>query len=323
MKSLRAVLFALVVIPVAACGGDRDDRDASTPITTMPPIVQRAPAPDVIVETVKPTVVAVPVDAPLVIPAKYADALALGKELAAKGDARAKEMLEGAAKLDKKKADPHIELARLYISSGERANAIKSANKAVKLAPDSSQAYNTLGRAELARFNYDNALAAFGQATVLNPDNVFAWNNLGYTHIQLQEYIEAVAALTEATSRPGVTGYMWNNLGTAHEHLDELDEARVAFERGGEAGSTEAKASRKRLEGVDTIVVMKSAPIEKAYELREEMPEGIDDVEDTVTDETAVEDVVEPAKVEAPAVEAPVTDTPPVEVPVAPVAPLT
>src|SRR5665647_2484349 len=227
MKSLRAVLFALVVIPVAACGSDRD---VSTP-APMPPIVQRAPLPAPDVEPAKPVTVVTAVEAPIAIPTNYADALELGKQLAAKGDgSRAKEMFEAAAKLDKKNAEPHIELARLFVANGERANAIKSANKAVKLAPESSQAYNTLGRAELARFSYEKAIAAFEQATVLNPDNVWAWNNLGYVHLQRKDYRKAVDALVEATNRPGAAGYMFNNLGTALEQVDELDDARVAYE---------------------------------------------------------------------------------------------
>ncbi|MBA3457019.1 MAG: tetratricopeptide repeat protein [Deltaproteobacteria bacterium] len=298
MKSLRAVLFALVVIPVVACGSDRE---VPTPTATpMPPIVQRVPLPVPVVDAVKP-VTAQQVETPIAIPTNYGDALELGKQLAAKGDqSRAKEMFEAAIKLDKKQSEPHIELARLFITSGERAKAIKSANKAVKLAPESSQAYNTLGRAELARFNYENAIAAFEQATVLNPDNVWAWNNLGYVHLERKDYRKAAAALVEATSRPGATGYMFNNLGTALEQVDELDDARVAYEQGGELGSTEAKASRKRLEGVDSIIVMERAPVEKAYELREEMPEVVDEV-----DEESVEESVEDHEVEEPQVEAP------------------
>ena len=326
MKSLRAVLFALVVVPVAACGGDRDVPAPSA--SPFPPIVQRAPVPDAVVEPVDPAAPVVAVEEPLAIPTTYVAALELGKQLAAKGDrSRAKEVLEAAIKLDKKKAEPHLELARLYIANGERAHAIKSANKAVKLAPESSQAYNTLGRAELARFNYDNAIAAFEQATVLNPDNVWAWNNLGYVHLERKDYRKAVAALVEATNRPGATGYMWNNLGTALEQVDELDDARVAYEHGGMLGSSEAKASRKRLEGVDTIVVMERGPVEKTYDLREEMPEGIDEVTDVVIDEVTVDeeedvDGSEP-KVEEPAVVAPPVDAPAVEAPAVVTPPLT
>jgi Flp pilus assembly protein TadD len=294
MKSvLRVVLFSLIAVPVAACSGDRDVPAPTSSIqgssmSQMPmPSVIKPEAPVVEPSTPKPVAVV----EPIAIPTTYAEALELGKQLVVKGDqSRAKEVLEAAIKLDRKQADPHIELARMYITSGERAAAIKSANKAVKLAPGSSQAYNTLGRAELARFDYDKAIEAFQMATELNPDNVWAWNNLGFTELQLAHYQKAADALVEATTRKGATGYMFNNLGTAYEHLDQLDDARVAFEQGGELGSAEATSSRRRLEGVETIVVMKTAPIEKAYDTREEMPEdvvGADPVEVEEVEEVA------------------------------------
>lgn len=317
MKSLlRAVLCSLLVLPVVACGGEKAP---PAPVVSLP--VGSGALPELpMPEVTKPSepvreLPAKLVDAPLVIPTKFSEALELGKQLAAKGDAKAKEVLEAAAKLDKKSALPHVELARLYITKNERANALKAANKAVKLAPESSQAYNTLGRAELLRFNYDNAIVAFRQATELDGDNVWAWNNLGYVYLQLEKYQDAADALAEATSRKGTTGYMWNNLGTAYEHLDQLDDARDAFENGGKLGSLEAKASRKRLEGVDTIVVMKDerAPVETTYETREEMPavEDVVDVEITV-DPAQLHEEAHAPKVEAPTPE--VDDEPTPEV---------
>jgi hypothetical protein len=72
---------------------------------------------------------------------------------------------------------------------------------------------------------------------------------------------------------------MFNNLGLAHEQLDQLDEARVAFESGGKLGSAEASASRKRLEGVKSIVVMgKKKPVEME-------PEDVVDDDDVDSDE--------------------------------------
>lgn len=318
MKSIRTVLFAvLVCVPVAACGGGHDvstasssGRSGSNRLPVMTPETHDPDKPVAIADK-GPETVAKP-DEPLEIPAKFGDAMALGRALAAKGDpSRAKEVFEAAAKIENKNAEPHLELARLYITMGERAPAIKSANKAIKLAPDSSQAYNTLGRAELARFNYDNALVAFTKATELNRDNVWAWNNLGFTHLQRKDYPEAVAALEIAVQNKDATGYMFNNLGTAYEHQDQLDEARAAFESGGKLGSVEAMSSRKRLEGVDTLVVVKTAAAavpkassEKTYETAEPMPE---DVADPVA-----EPAVEPAKVEtAPAVVPEVNDEPP------------
>jgi Flp pilus assembly protein TadD len=278
MKSqFRCILFALLAVP-AACGGDRSTSTASSGDTSR--VIKPVVTPPETVAKVEPPKVEPPKIEPKVVPAPttYSETLAQGKAAAASGDrAHARVLFEAASKLDKKAVEPHIELARVFIAMGERHLAITAANKAVKLAPESSHAYNTLGRAELARFNYDDAIAAFHKATELNADNVWAWNNLGFAHLELKRYQEAVDALSEATSRTGAEGYMWNNLGTAYEQLGQLDDARTAFENGGKLGSREALASRKRLEGVKAIVVMKTdkpdvAKPEHGYDLAEPMP---------------------------------------------------
>jgi tetratricopeptide (TPR) repeat protein len=287
MKSqFRCILFALIAVP-AACGGDRstqatssgDSLVAKQAVTPAPSDGKPEPSP--LPANVEP---ARPEPARPAAPTTYSETLAQGKAAAVSGDrARARELFEAASKLDKKAAEPHIELSRLFITMGERHLAITAANKAVKLA-GSSQAYNTLGRAELARFSYDDAMAAFHKAVELSPDNVWAWNNLGLAHLQLKHYQEASEALAEATSRTGAEGYMWNNLGTAFEQLGQLDDARTAYENGGKLGSKEALASRKRLEGVKTIVVMKTEKpstrsagakgTDTGYDLAEPMPES-------------------------------------------------
>jgi len=268
---MRSILFALVL---SACGSDR----VATPTVaqTIPPPAAPVVVPDAPAPVSEPVRVAQPavVD---VMPTTYDDTMTQGRALAAKGEHdRAKELFEAAAKLEPKQADPFIELSRLYISTNDKGLAVIAANKAVKLAPGSSQAWNTKGRAELNRFNYDKALEAFGKATELNADNVYAWNNLGYTELQLEKYDDAVAALTEATDRKGAEGYMFNNLGTALEQLDRLDEARAAYEQGGKLGSTVAAASRKRLEGVTSISIARqleeSEP--KTYDLNEDDDAG-------------------------------------------------
>ena len=289
MKSqFRCILFALIAVP-AACGGDRSTSTASSgdtsrvvkPAVTAPEPTATPEPPRVEVPKVKTDVESAKVE-PAAVPTTYSETLAQGKAAAAKGDnAHARELLEAAVKLDRKAVEPHIELSRLFITMGERHLAIAAANKAIKLAPESSQAYNTLGRAELARFSYDDAIAAFHKATELNADNVWAWNNLGFTQLQLKHYQEAVDALVEATGRKGAEGYMWNNLGTAYEQLGQLDDARTAFEAGGKLGSKEALASRKRLEGVKAIIVVKAdkpdgskpARPDSGYDLAEPMPD--------------------------------------------------
>jgi len=254
MKSIKQVLFcALFVLPgVSACGSD--SQRGVDPMSFMPKLPV-APTTDVQAQIVEQPKHDATATAELVIPTKLDDCLVQGRALVAKGDlANAKLMFEAAAKLDKKRAEPHIELAKLYITKGERGLAMASANKAVKLAPLSSQAWNTKGRAELNRFAYDDAIEAFSKAVELNADNVWAWNNLGYTELQLKKYDEAVEHLTQATAKKDATGFMFNNLGTAYEQLDQLDDARTAFGKGGQLGSLAAAASEKRLEGVKSVI---------------------------------------------------------------------
>ncbi len=246
---IKRSMFCALLCSLAACGSDERDLDIQAFIP-RPPVHAMSVA--------APAVAAPPaIERPkLVAPTTFDAAMLEGKALAEKGEtANAKLIFEAAIKLDKKSAEPHLELAKLYIASGDRGLAMAAANKAVKLAPLSSQAWNTKGRAELNRFAYDDAIEAFTKAVELNRDNAWAWNNLGYTELQLQKYEEAAAHLGEAVSKPGATGYMFNNLGTALEHLDRLDDARTAFEGGAKLGSKASAASRTRLEGVESIAI--------------------------------------------------------------------
>jgi tetratricopeptide (TPR) repeat protein len=242
--------FSALLLTMAACGSDERELDvrAFIPKPALP--AARVAVSDG-VATAPPLAVA-----KVAVPTTFDAAMLQGKGHAERGEvADATRMFDAAAKLDPQRPEPHLELARLYISSGQRGLAMAAANKAVKLAPLSSQAWNTKGRAELNRFAYDDAIEAFTKAVELNHENVWAWNNLGYTELQLQKYDEAAEHLGEAVTKVGATGYMFNNLGTALEHLDRLDAARAAFEGGAKLGSREAVASRKRLEGVTSIAI--------------------------------------------------------------------
>ena len=255
MMSLKRSMFsgfAGLLLTMAACGGDERDLD----IRAFIPKPSAAKS-GVTVAVADVTATAPPIEvAKLVTPTTFDAAMLQGKAHAERGEVTAATlMFDAAAKLDKQRPEPHLELARLYISSGQRGLAMAAANKAVKLAPLSSQAWNTKGRAELNRFAYDDAIEAFTKAVELNHDNVWAWNNLGYTELQLQKYDEAAEHLGEAVTKVGATGYMFNNLGTALEHLDRLDAARAAFDGGAKLGSKESVASRKRLEGVTSVAI--------------------------------------------------------------------
>ncbi|MEJ7604613.1 MAG: tetratricopeptide repeat protein [Kofleriaceae bacterium] len=283
MKSqLSRILFAVVLMAGACGGGDNVAPPKQQAKIAVVPQAQPDPAP--VAPRGKVDVLAV-----TAVPGTFGECITVGKELAAKGEnVEARELFEAARALDPKHALPHVELARSYIGTKDKALARKHARMGVKLAPSSSYAFNTLGRAELLRHDYDAAITAFATATEIDDTNVWAWNNLGLVYLMLDQHEDAVAALEQATTHKGATGFMWNNLGLAYEQLDQLDDARVAFERGGKLGSSEAVASRKRLEGVKSIIVMKSDPkpaAVKTFEPREPAPDPDDVDVDTAADE--------------------------------------
>lgn len=258
MKLFKQLLY-VALVSIGGCGDGGTARHGSQAVDVaayLPKLPSRADRADVVPRD-EPSRVDANASAPVVAtPSTVEDAVAQGRTLFGKGDTTgAKALFEAAVKLDPKHAEPHMELARLYIAANERGHAMAEANKAVKLAPLSSRAWNTKGRAELHRFAYDDAILAFSRAIELDDGNVWAWNNLGYTELLLKNYGDAAEHLAEATSRSGATAYMFNNLGTALEQLDRLDEARAAFEAGGNLGSKQALASRKRLEGVKSIAL--------------------------------------------------------------------
>lgn len=302
---VRSILFALAIplLPVAACGGDRETHAVDFRLSdyvVQPTVHDGEPVTSLVDAAERPILVdATP------MPTKYDELLVVGKGLVEKGKfGDAKVMFEAAIKLEKKKADPHIELARMYITMNEKGRAVASANKAVKLAPSSSQAWNTKGRAELTAHKYEEAISAFTTSVELNDANVFAWNNLGYTELLLKRYEDAAAHLLEATSRDGATGYMFNNLGTALEHLDQLDDARMAYDAGGKLGSSAAASSRKRLEGVDSIAVATVDVVGEVHdEVRAESPTvkeytNVDESDEMTPDEDAGNETTEELEVE-------------------------
>jgi tetratricopeptide (TPR) repeat protein len=338
MKSslIRRVLFAVAVAASAAACGDKP----TTPELAPEPIPHRAvpgPAP-----VTQPSVVTKSEAAPMPVPTDYAEAMALGASaVKARDVVLARAMFDAASRLDDTRAEPQLELARLFLSTGEKKLALTSAKKATRLAPESSAAWNTLGRAQLARFAYDDAITAFEKAVDKNPKNAYAWNNLGFTMLELELWSEARNALEEATALPDATGYMFNNLGLAYEHLDMQDEALAAFVAGGEKGSADARYNHGRLESGTTVasvdvvitdvhqvpnpdgaVVEETGQIDEASIVDEVVKaeaaaEAAADLEHGDLDsETNVEDGEEPADVDEPdvaievEVEAPVTDEP-------------
>src|SRR5450755_1663498 len=114
MKSIKRSMFCALLFSVAACGSDSTQR--VDPMSLMPKLpVERQQVMPVAANSDQPKAI----EPAIVMPTKFDDAIEQGRALASKSDnANAKLMFEAAIKLDKKRAEPHMELAKLYITSG-------------------------------------------------------------------------------------------------------------------------------------------------------------------------------------------------------------
>ena len=70
-------------------------------------------------------------------------------------------------------------LAVRYLEVGQIDLAVAELEEAIRLAPDSAEAYYNLGTARLSQNQIENAIAAFRQAIEIRPDYAEAHNNLG------------------------------------------------------------------------------------------------------------------------------------------------
>lgn len=259
-RLITAALCALAITAAAGCSGKAETKqkhEADKPDRPLPSAIRKADktmtttTPDHKAEpSVEPTPTTTPAAAAdhKVVTPDVAELLASGRRLVkqrAYGEAVDKLRQVLSAKPEHARA--HIELARAYIKLGKARTARPHAEKAVKLRPKLSYAWNTLGRVELLENKFDAAEASFKRAIKANEHNLYAYNNLGLTYLKAKRFEDAAKALQKATEDKRARAYMWNNLGAAHEQLGNTDKAREAYKKAAAKGSGSAKRSLARL----------------------------------------------------------------------------
>ncbi len=163
---------------------------------------------------------------------------------------RAEKAFLAALERDSSHLRSHLNLARVLLDGGRKADALSHIEKALVVDPLSVDGYRLMGRVRSEMKETDASIAAYKKAIGLSEKDSWSMNNMGYVLIQNGRYDEALGPLSRAVELNPTVAVFHNNLGMALERTFryaeavEVYRAAVALDAGSKAAS-----SLKRLEG--------------------------------------------------------------------------
>ncbi len=131
-------------------------------------------------------------------------------------------------------ASTYIEKGWSRLAIGDAVAAEESLQKALLLAPGSSEAESLLGWAQMMQEQYDVALLTFHNVLLREPQNALARTNVGYICLRKKIYGEAIEHLSRAIrldNDPKATLYAHLYLGLVYLDREMYDDARLFFDK--------------------------------------------------------------------------------------------
>ncbi len=155
----------------------------------------------------------------------------LGSVLNASGKtAEAVSVLQDALKLAPNSDEAYRRLGDTYRAAGKKDEAIAAYKKAIDLNPYFWFNYNLLGTTSYRFGMYDQALAAFKKVTELDPNNAPAYANMGVIYFTQNKWNDAVTTFEKSLSlKP--TADTYSNLATQYFYLHKYDKAVENYEK--------------------------------------------------------------------------------------------
>lgn len=123
----------------------------------------------------------------------------------------------------------YYNLALIYLKDKEYAKATELLEKALKISPRFSDAYNSLATIKLEQGDYDSAYELALQSLRYNSVNVRAYNNLGLILMQKEQYHKAFRIFSKARDLDRDDLITIVNLGIASKHLGKYRKALGYF----------------------------------------------------------------------------------------------
>jgi len=125
----------------------------------------------------------------------------------------------------------HFSLGSLYSATGKTAEAISELQSAIKIKPDSDEAYRRLGDAYLAGGNKKDALPAYKAAIAKGPYFWLNHNALGVAYLRSGDMKNAADEFQKVTQMAPGEAIGYRNLGAAYYSLGRLDDSVQEYEK--------------------------------------------------------------------------------------------
>jgi len=156
---------------------------------------------------------------------------AYGQALSAGDRASAARGLEAAAKDDPRFALAYVDWAKLLLSEGDRAGALKVIEAAKGNQMDAIDGAQLDYLAALARGDAMAREKALESLTRLTPADAKLFSDLGDLELAERKYADAVRNYEAVTRLAGEQAQIWNDIGYARAYEGDLSGARAALER--------------------------------------------------------------------------------------------
>lgn len=155
----------------------------------------------------------------------------LGSVLNASGKtAEAVSVLQGALKLAPNSDEAYRRLGDTYRAAGRKDEAITAYKKAIQLNPYFWFNYNLLGTTSNRFGEYEQALAAYKKVVELAPDNAAAYSNIGVIYFNQNKWQDSIGMYEKSLSlRP--SGDTYSNLATAYFYLKQYQKAVESYSK--------------------------------------------------------------------------------------------
>ncbi|MXV83975.1 tetratricopeptide repeat protein [Candidatus Poribacteria bacterium] len=151
-----------------------------------------------------------------------------------------------AIKLKPDSAEAYINRGIAYYKKNDFDNAIKDFVKAIQLKPDSAEAYFNRGNAYDKKAQFDNAIRDYTEAIRLNPDDVRTYYNRGNTYYEKGDFDNAINDYTEAIRLNPDLAEAHHNRGVFYVKKGEFDNAINDYTKAIELKSDYADAYHNR-----------------------------------------------------------------------------